>query len=129
MADDDLQPAPRAEGRVFEEPWEGRAFALAAVLQARGAFRWPDFQRRLVREIEVWNASHDVEDSYSYYRLWLQALEGLLEERQLCELAGLDAIVEELGRANPGHDHVARREPIVVSAPSGATGAAAKRRT
>ena len=123
MMDDDLEQSPSSENRVFEEPWEGRAFALATVLHARGAFAWPDFQRRLVEEIEAWNASHPLDDEYSYYRLWLRALEGLLEERGLCGLGGLEEIVEELGRQDPGHDHVARREPIAVVPPRKGGGA------
>ena len=114
MRQDVRDQPPTTESRVFEEPWQGRAFALATVLHARGAFTWPEFQRRLVAEIEAWNASHDVDAPYSYYRLWLRALERLIEERALCDLRGLEALVDELGQANPGHDHVARRDPIAV---------------
>ena len=115
MADDELEQAPSVENRVFAEPWEGRAFALATALHARGLFEWPDFQRRLVEEIEAWNTRHGLDDEYSYYRLWLRALERLLTEEGLCPLEGLDALVADLGRQTPGHDHVARREPLAVS--------------
>ncbi len=118
MSPDPVDEAPGAEERVFAEPWEGRAFALATALHARGAFAWSDFQQRLVREIEAWNATHAIDAPYSYYRLWLQALEGLIAERDLCALDELDAIVDALGRATPGHDHVARREPIAVDPPA-----------
>jgi nitrile hydratase accessory protein len=117
MEQNELEQEPSAENRVFEEPWEGRAFALATALHERGAFAWPDFQRRLVEEIEAWNAVNDVDDTYSYYRLWLRALERLIDESELCDLGGLDTRVDELGRANPGHDHVARRQPIAVEGP------------
>ena len=109
--------SPDASDQVFREPWEGRAFALVNVMHEQGRFAWPDFQRRLVEEIEAWEASHDENEPYSYYKLWLRALERLLDEASLCELDGLDAEVEALGRQTPGHDHVARRTPIFVDPP------------
>ena len=93
MSDDLADAAPSPDERVFAEPWEGRAFALATALHARGVFAWPDFQQRLVEEIEAWNATHSIDAPYSYYRLWLQALEGLIAERGVCALDSLDAIV------------------------------------
>ena len=42
VADLSVLPAiPRdAEGPVFREPWEARAFAMAVQLNARGVFAW-----------------------------------------------------------------------------------------
>ena len=117
MADNPAGPLPITPGKdapVFEEPWEGRAFALVNVMHEQGRFAWSDFQQRLVEEIEAWEASHDASEPYSYYRLWLRALERLLDETALCEVGNLDHAVDALGRETPGHDHVARREPLLV---------------
>lgn len=100
---------------VFEAPWEGRAFALVMSLHEQGLFRWEEFQGLLVEEIRAWEAAHPAGAEYSYYELWLQALERLLGARALCDAIDLDRRVEALGRQNPGHDHVARRDPITVS--------------
>jgi len=100
---------------VFEAPWEGRAFALVMSLHGQGLFSWEEFQGLLVEEIRAWETAHPSGAEYSYYRLWLQALERLLRARALCDTDDLDRRVEELGRQNPGHDHVAKRDPIVVS--------------
>lgn len=116
MTDPKAIPIPQAgEEPVFEAPWEGRAFALVMSLHAQGLFTWEEFQSRLVDVIRIWERDPPAGEPYSYYRQWLRALETLLEERALCDATDLDARVAELGRRNPGHDHVARREPLVVS--------------
>jgi len=109
-------PIPRlGEEPVFEAPWEGRAFALVMSLHEQGVFTWEAFQSHLVNAIRDWERDPPPGEAYSYYRQWYRALETLLEGRALCDPADLDARVAELGRRNPGHDHVARREPLVVS--------------
>lgn len=116
MKDQDAIPIPApGEEPVFEAPWEGRAFALVMSLHEQGVFTWEEFQSQLVESIRAWEADPPPGESYSYYRQWLRALETVLQQRALCDAADLDARVAELGRRNPGHDHVARRQPLVVS--------------
>jgi nitrile hydratase accessory protein len=92
----DLGPSAFGE-RVFEEPWQAQAFAMAVELSRRGLFTWIEWTDRLAREI----AEHPEE---TYYRQWLAALEDLLEHKGLIgrdeRLARLDAW-DRAARATP----------------------------
>lgn len=83
-------------------------------LHERGVVPWDLFQARLVEEIKAWEANPPPGETYSYYKLWLSALEGLLDERGVCERQDHEARVAELGRATPGHDHKARTSPLAI---------------
>jgi nitrile hydratase accessory protein len=49
---------PRSNGDlVFSEPWESRAFGMAASLHEAGAFTWPEFQAALVARITAWQSA------------------------------------------------------------------------
>jgi nitrile hydratase accessory protein len=69
---------PRQNGElVFEAPWESRAFGVAIALHDAGAIDFEVFRTRLIAEIgEVGGAA--------YYECWLQALEQVLLELELC---------------------------------------------
>ena len=70
----DLEGLPRRNGElVFQAPWQGRAFGLAVVLNAKGAFPWDDFRTGLVDEI--------AKGEPEYYESWLNSLESLLLSR------------------------------------------------
>ena len=71
FADDDAGP-------VFKEPWEAKAFALTLRLHERGLFTWPEWADALSREISGAQARGDADLGDTYYRHWLQALEGLV---------------------------------------------------
>lgn len=97
---------PRSNGElVFAAPWEGRAFGLALALHERGAFSWKEFSTALAGAISAWERSHAPGETYSYYRCWLEALEGLLEERGIVDRASTGDRVALLSRRPPGHDH------------------------
>jgi nitrile hydratase accessory protein len=67
---------PRKNGELlFEAPWQGRAFGLAAVLNEKGAYGWNAFRTRLVKQITGGQPA--------YYENWLSALEILLVDRGL----------------------------------------------
>jgi nitrile hydratase accessory protein len=102
----DAEPAtalPRSNGElVFAEPWESRAFGMAAALADQGVFSWREFQHGLIAEI----AAHadDSEPSH-YYDRWLATLERLLAERGVVAPTELDALAEAHAKRPPGHDH------------------------
>jgi nitrile hydratase accessory protein len=74
--------------RVFEQPWQAEAFALAVHLNAAGAFTWTEWANALSAEIA---AAGEGDDGARYYEHWLAALEGLVKSRGL---AGADALAE-----------------------------------
>ncbi len=82
-----------AEGPVFVEPWEARAFAMVIDLNQQGRFAWKDFQSLLVEEIA--RSERDGLDR-PYYTNWLIAAERLFESLGLAERAETDAEVEKL---------------------------------
>ncbi len=72
---------PRKNGeRVFEAPWEGRAFGLAVALCDARAFPWDDFRDRLIAAITRDEAAGN---PTTFYERWLAALESLLFDRGL----------------------------------------------
>ena len=67
-------PWPSEGGEpVFDEPWEGRAFALALDLVDGLGLPWDEFRRRLMAAI-------DDDPQRPYYESWLVALERLAIE-------------------------------------------------
>jgi nitrile hydratase accessory protein len=75
---DRLASLPRdAEGPVFREPWEARAFGLAVALHDRGMFTWTEWAEALGREI----AAAGPDDGTGYYERWLAALERIVADK------------------------------------------------
>ena len=98
-----LSDLPRSNGElVFEQPWESRAFGLAASLEDDGHFTWQDFQRALITEV----AAHQSDPGeYHYDERWLATLEALLAERGLVDPAEVDDRADVLCRRPAGNDH------------------------
>ncbi|MGI9327999.1 MAG: nitrile hydratase accessory protein [Pseudomonadales bacterium] len=100
---------PRSNGElVFEEPWESRAFGMAAALADAGAFDWRDFQTGLIAAIaarEDEEVTSGGESVYCYYERWLAALESLVVAKGLVATQDIDDRVEEFSRRPAGHDH------------------------
>lgn len=93
----DLPGLPRDPGGapVFAEPWQARAFALAVVLNERGAFAWPEFAAALAAECA---------QEPDCYRAWLRALESLLAERRI-------AAPDTVARVSDAWTRAARNTP------------------
>lgn len=111
-----LPAIPRdAEGPVFREPWEAQAFALVVQLHRRGVFAWKEWTALLGAEIADASKRGEADRGQDYYRYWLSALEKMLAKKNLTDAAALQAR-REATRANwpSGHDHVARRTPLVI---------------
>lgn len=101
--DETVVGLPRSNGElVFEQPWESRAFGIAAALADQGLFSWKDFQQNLIAEV----ARREAEPGeYSYYDRWLGALEALLTERGVISADDIDTRADVLCHRPAGHDH------------------------
>ena len=100
---------PRDNGElVFSEPWQARAFGLAADLVDGGHFTWDGFREHLIEAISGWetaSGSGDAAEPWDYYQCWLRALEHAVAESGL--LSG-DAVTDRAAAyaSRPaGHDH------------------------
>ena len=97
---------PRSNGElVFSEPWESRAFGMAVTLSEAGTFTWPHFQTALIARIATWEAAAAWDEPYSYYRLWLAALEDVLTDLRAVSASEVTARAQALAHRSPGHDH------------------------
>jgi nitrile hydratase accessory protein len=64
---------PRSNGElVFDAPWEGRAFGLAAAYVEAAGVGWGAFRAHLIAAIA------DLPDDTPYYEAWVEALERLV---------------------------------------------------
>ena len=64
---------PRHNGElVFDAPWEGRAFGLAAAYVDATGVGWAAFRTHLIAAIA------DLPDGTPYYEAWVEALERLV---------------------------------------------------
>ena len=91
---DDIIPhdaaVPRdAEGSVFAEPWQARAFAVVVRLCRDGHVEWGAFRQRLIGEIAAADAAGDGETGY--WDHWLGACEALLASRGMAQAGDLAA--------------------------------------
>lgn len=69
--------------RVFAEPWQARAFALALALSERGVFSLRDFQVALIGKINSHEKSQSIAGTGDYYTRWIEALEDLLAQKNM----------------------------------------------
>ncbi|AOR36050.1 nitrile hydratase accessory protein [Streptomyces fodineus] len=97
---------PRSNGEfVFAEPWESRAFGMVVGLYEAGAFTWPEFQAALIARIAAWEALAAPGKPYSYYQLWLAALEDVLAGLRAVSPEEVTARTRALAQRPAGHDH------------------------
>jgi nitrile hydratase accessory protein len=93
-----------ANGPVFREPWEARAFAMAVALQNAGLFGWGEWADTLGAEIRRAQSSGDPDTGDSYYHHWLAALEVIATAKGVTS-------PEALARYGHAWDHAADRTP------------------
>jgi nitrile hydratase accessory protein len=67
-----------ADGPVFGEPWQARAFALALALHEAGLFTWNEWAAALAEEIRRAQGAGDADTGETYYNHWLATLEKLI---------------------------------------------------
>lgn len=82
--------APTASEPVFNEEWEGRAFALFAATFVFAGYTVDEFRH----EIEKIDPAHYLQSSY--YEHWLAAFEGLLINKGFITRAELDARIQSI---------------------------------
>jgi len=100
---------PRDNGElVFYEPWQARAFGLAADLVDGGHFTWDEFREHLIEAIaaaETTAERSDATEPWDYYRCWLSALEQAVTEGDLLAPQTLTTRAEQYAARPAGHDH------------------------
>ena len=77
-------PPSRDGEPVFDEPWQGRAMALAIETVAALDVSWEEFRRRLISAI-------DDDPHRNYYESWLIALDDLVATHDLATSDDIDA--------------------------------------
>jgi nitrile hydratase accessory protein len=101
----DIPGLPRdAQGPVFREPWEAKAFAMALRLHERGLFTWSEWAAALSQEITAARKRGDPDLGDTYYQHWLRALETVVEHKGA-------ASAEELARYRHAWAEAAERTP------------------
>ena len=100
-----------AEEPAFAAPWEAEAFALAVLLNERGAFGWAEWTRAFAAEIRRPTA-----EARNYYQHWVAALERLVAEKKLAdplELASRRDAWDRATRATPhGQPILLENDPL-----------------
>lgn len=102
---------PRRNGElVFEAPWEARAFGVAVILCRELDLEWEEFRSRLIAEIGAWEQEHGaIDQGWSYYERWLDALERLLLDHGLVSADEIDertrAVEHTVAHEHDGHAH------------------------
>ena len=99
---------------VFDEPWQGRAFALAVETVARLELPWDAFRQRLIAAIAA-------DTRRPYYESWLEALEALVLDQHAAERSELDVHrmvaaayrVDEPGNGDTEIFPIAASEPVL----------------
>lgn len=116
---DRLGPLPLdADGPVFAAPWEAQAFALVVRLHEQGCFGWDEWAGALGATIAAETAKGG---GRSYYELWLETLERMVETRAIVaadELEGRRLAWERAAAATP------HGEPVKLERAALATGRA-----
>ncbi|GAA4549803.1 nitrile hydratase accessory protein [Pseudonocardia xishanensis] len=108
-------PGGGVDERMFAEPWELRAFAMAVAAYHNGKYEWSEFQLSLIQAIRQWEAG-GAGEPWSYYEHWLTALESVLAENGVLSDADVDARTREvLAVPRNANHHEAHREPVAVS--------------
>jgi len=91
--------------RVFREPWEAQAFALAVTLHQRGVFSWSEWAAALGEEISKAQSAGDPDTGATYYQHWLAALERLIAAKGLADPPTLARTREAWRRASVRTPH------------------------
>lgn len=95
---------PRQSGElVFQDPWEGEAFAMAVALCEQGHYPWSEFREHLVAQIAAAEEKEiPPELSPTYYEHWLTAFEALALEKQILTKETIDNRAAWLAQAASG---------------------------
>ncbi len=112
-----LPHLPRDDGApVFAEPWQAQAFAIAVRLSAQGHFTWTEWAAALAEQLQSAAERGEPDDGSRYYEYWLAALEQLVTEKQLTELA---ALLERKEAWADAYRNTPHGQPVELGAKSG----------
>lgn len=107
-------PLARRDGEpVFDEPWQAQALALAFNLIDQGVFSNAQWSEKLGAELAHAQSRGDPDDSQTYYRSVLAALENLLASSGRIPAETLAARTETWRRAYLNTPH---GQPVELSA-------------
>jgi nitrile hydratase accessory protein len=102
---------PDSAERVFDEPWQAQAFALAVKLSEQGYFTWKEWAAALADELKT-------EATREYYEHWLAALERLVTAKGLADSAELVERKEAWANA---YRHTPHGKPVELAGRSKTT--------
>ena len=113
----ELPPLPRDEGgRVFAEPWQAQAFALAVRLSEQGYFTWKEWAATLADELKAAADRGEPDDGSRYYEHWMAALERLVTSKRLANSAEMLQRKEDWADA---YRHTPHGRPVELRRGSG----------
>ncbi len=95
--------------RVFDEPWQAQAFALAVRLSAEGHFTWKEWADALAAELKAAADQGEPDDGTRYYEYWLGALERMVIARGL---ASADALATRKEAWTDAYRHTPHGKPV-----------------
>ena len=101
---------------MFAEPWQAQAFAIAVRLSAQGHFTWTEWSAALAEQLKAAADRGEPDDGSRYFEYWLAALEQLVTEKQLTELA---ALRERKEAWEDAYRHTPHGEQVELRAKSG----------
>ena len=109
LLDAGLSP-PMANGEAtFDAPWQGRVFGMARTLAEQGHYTWDEFRVHLIAHIGDWDLGDrdraEASTDYRYYDHFLAALQTLLIEKGMLDVASVEGRFEEFAARPHGHDH------------------------
>jgi nitrile hydratase accessory protein len=108
------QPDSHSQGeRVFAEPWQAQAFALAVRLSEQGYFTWNEWSATLAAELKAAMERGENCDGSRYYEHWLAALERLVAKKGLADSA---ALLERKHAWAEAYRHTPHGKPVELSA-------------
>jgi len=100
--------------RVFAEPWQAQAFALAVKLSVEGYFTWKEWTDALADELKDAANRGEPDDGSHYYEFWLSALERLVSAKGLTNGA---ALLERKNAWADAYRHTPHGKPVELRKP------------
>lgn len=97
---------PGGHEPVFAEPWQAQAFAMTVSLHATGLFTWSEWAQALGTQLKG-----AAPDGHDYYAHWLAALEVLILDRDIADVATIEALTAAWHRAAEATPH---GKPILI---------------
>jgi nitrile hydratase accessory protein len=89
---------------IFAAPWEREIFGVTMAAYEAGLFSWEEFRARLIAAIA--SAERSDPGHFQYWACWLEAFEGLLLAKDVCDGPELRARLASL-TVHDHDDHVA----------------------